>query len=150
MNVVRLSKLAIAASLLGFSACDSELLDPVPEQFDALYIASSVRGNPVPYTIQYVDSYATLVSDSLQFFANGRGVQVTHLLQTDGSNNPPVPKRVQWTFDYQIDGHRLLLIPNPCNDASACVGVKGEINVRNAYFSTSALGSFDIAFSRLK
>jgi hypothetical protein len=129
MNLLRWLKSASAASMVvAIGACSSDPVSPVAWRLDAAYAATSVGGQPLPRTESYVDSYTTLIADTLYFSSDGTIKRTTVFESTDGSTNPqPLHFNVSGLWRYVIDGTRLKLsVVCPIN--ANCIGpTEGKI-----------------------
>jgi hypothetical protein len=153
MSLLRWLKSASAAPLLviAVGACSSDLVSPVAGRLDAVYAATSVGGQPLPRTQSYVDSYTTLIADTLYFSSDGTVRRTTVWESTDGSTAPAMHFKGSQLWNYVIDGTRLTLSP-VCPINALCVGptegkiVELQVTLRPGPLTDRA---GDVAYSRI-
>src|SRR4051812_1758359 len=116
MKQIRWAILASAAVALivTTNAC-SDSAGPVSPRLNAVYIASSANGNPIPATITTGSEYDVLLADTLTFSLDGR-VRVSTVFRHVYSSGTPREELYALNFSrpYQIDGKRLILGNDPC------------------------------------
>jgi hypothetical protein len=121
---------SVAVMLIVTANACSDSAGPVSPRLDAVYIASSADGNPIPATITSGSDYDILLGDTLTFSSDGK-VKVTTVFRQVSSTG--TPRETLYAFNstrpYQIDGKRLTIGNEPCPIGALCIGPDvGEID----------------------
>ena len=142
----------VATFIIATAACSSEPFAPVPDRFEAMYVATLLKGEPLPVKAAFADSEITLIADTLQFASNGRVLRTTVTRVIDETWTPPegVVNVARFEFHYTVRNRRLELMAF-CVEIYDCSPITGEINTDYVFLSSSPLNipRDDMVYSRV-